>query len=141
MRQFLTQIAFLSVLSSASASASVPAPLHGIWQLDALTSHGAAAPLPETTLTISGRSVTGRLGCGMFRGSISADDHAVRVSVTPLPPAPTVRCLHAVPGTFHATLNGVTSYVISGTTRQLVLVSKTGRLTFTRIGYVTPASK
>lgn len=138
MRSLLTHLGLLGLLSTAAA-ASVPAPMHGIWQLTALTSQGMTVPLADTTMTITGHSVSGHLGCGTFRGTITTQGHAVTTHVTPLPPRPTERCLYAQPGDFHSAMNGVTAYVLSSNTRQLVLLSRTGRLTFTRVGYVSPA--
>jgi len=65
----------------------------------------------------------------------------VLVRVAPLPPRPEERCLLAVPGAFHAALNSVGRYVVSEDTQHLVVFSRTARLTFQRIGYVTPARK
>lgn len=138
MRSILT----LSVLAALSTAAAVtPAPLHGIWKLTGLTSHGKTITSLEPTLVISGTHVGGRLGCGSYQGTINAERNAAQVHVTPDPPAPNVRCLYALPGEYHAVLNAVTGYAITQDTQHLILFSKTGRLTFERIGYVTPAKK
>lgn len=89
-------------------------------------------------LVIAGGQVRGGIGCGTYAGTIRANHSRLTVQVAPLPPKPTERCLYAQSGPFHAALNASTGYLISSDTRQLVLFSKTTRLTFERIGYVTP---
>lgn len=138
MRSILT-LSLLAALSTATAV--TPAPLHGIWKLTGLTSHGHTIAVPESTLFISGTHVHGQLGCGSYQGTIKAERNAATFRVTPDAPAPTERCLYALPGKYHAALNAVTGYAITQDTKHLVLFSKTSRLTFERIGYVTPAKK
>ncbi|MFC4638456.1 META domain-containing protein [Deinococcus hohokamensis] len=126
----------------ASAQAGNPAPLNGIWKLTQLTVTGQATPdLPAAELFIVNGTLRGRLGCGAFAGTIQANNGRADISVTPLPPKPTERCLYAVPGAFHAALNSATRYAVSFDTQRLVLLSAKTRLTFERIGYVTPAQK
>ncbi|MBZ9751424.1 META domain-containing protein [Deinococcus sp. HMF7604] len=138
MRVFLN-LALLTAFSAASAA--VPAPLNGIWKLTGFTVNGKAVKAPEPTLVIVGNRVSGRLGCGSYQGTISAGNNAVKVQVVPDPPPANVKCLYALPGDYHGALNAATGYAITQDTQQLVLFSKTGRLTFQRIGYVTPAGK
>lgn len=134
----------LSTFLSTAQGVTVPAPLHGIWRLTQMTPVGASTgltPLPETDLIIVGNSVRGRLGCGTYEGTINAANNAAQLTVTPLPPRPTERCLYAAPGVFHQALNTAWGYIISGDTKRLVFFSKTAWLSFERIGYVTPARK
>ncbi|THF70327.1 META domain-containing protein [Deinococcus sp. Arct2-2] len=129
---------FLLLASSATAQA-VPAPLNGIWQLNDLTVFGKAqTALPSTQLVISGGQLRGMIGCGTYSGTIAAANNQIKLQVTPLPPRANERCLYALPGAFHGALNASGHYIISGDTRVLVLFSTTTRLTFQRIGYVTP---
>ncbi|GGR91087.1 META domain-containing protein [Deinococcus sedimenti] len=135
----LLPLALLTALSTTTAA--TPAPLHGIWQLTGFSVNGHAIATPDTTLFISGERVSGRLGCGSYEGRLNVERGTVQMQVGPDAPAPTVRCLYAQPGAYHAALNAVTGYAITRDTQDLVLFSKQGRLTFTRIGYVTPAKK
>ncbi|WP_281166604.1 META domain-containing protein [Deinococcus aquatilis] len=128
------------LLPSIAAAQSVPAPLNGIWQLRDMKVFGKAeTTLPPAQLVISGKQVGGKIGCGTYSGTVAAANNKIEIQAKPLPPRPNERCLYALPGAFHAALNASGSYVISGDTKLLVLFSKTTRLTFERIGYVTPA--
>ncbi|GGK11779.1 hypothetical protein GCM10008955_01260 [Deinococcus malanensis] len=140
MHRFL--LALLAVTTIASAQASNPARVNGIWKLTSLTTSGQATPdLPLTEVFIVNGKVSGKLGCGTFSGTMQAQGSRTRIAVKPLPPKPTERCLYALPGAFHTAMNSVNRYAISFDTQRLVLLSGKTRLTFERIGYVTPAKK
>ncbi|WP_161884346.1 META domain-containing protein [Deinococcus alpinitundrae] len=133
---------FLLLPWTATAQAGNPAPLNGIWQL---TQFSGSAPTPvaglnpETRLFIVNGQLSGSYGCGTFRGTLSAERNTAQVNIDALPPKANVRCLFAVKGDFHRAMNAVTQYTLSR--EHLVLFSKTARLVFERIGYVTPAHK
>ncbi len=136
MRSFL--LPYFLLISLAPAQ-SVPAPVNGIWQLNDMKVFGKAeTTLPSTQLVISGGQLRGMIGCGTYAGTIAAANNQIKIQVKPLPPRPNERCLYALPGAFHTALNTSGNYIISGDTQVLVLFSKTTRLTFKRIGYVTP---
>ena len=138
MARFLSPLLLLAALSSASAS--VPAPLNGIWKLTGMTpSSEASGPMPAVQMFIVGSTIRGNIGCGTYTGSVDAAQNRLTLQVKPQPPRANERCLYAMPGTFHTALNQANRYVISQDTRQLIFFSTTGRLTFQRIGYVTPA--
>ncbi|SMB83001.1 hypothetical protein [Deinococcus hopiensis] len=140
MRSFFLALPLLAALSTAQAT--VPAPLNGIWELTHFApASRATSPFLGATMVIVGDRIGGKVGCGSYEGRITADLARATVRVAPVPPAPTVRCLYAAPGPLHEGLNATGRYIISGDTRLLVLFSKTGWLTFKRIGYVTPAKK
>jgi len=140
----MRRLVFLSLLLpwTAAAQAGNPAPLNGIWQL---TQFSGSAPKPAADLTPEARlfivngQLSGSYGCGTFRGSLSAERNTARIDIEALPPKANVRCLFAVKGDFHRAMNAVTQYTLSR--QHLVLFSKTARLVFERIGYVTPARK
>ncbi|MFB9995203.1 hypothetical protein ACFFLM_24970 [Deinococcus oregonensis] len=137
MRFLLPTLALAAGL--ASAQAATPAPLNGIWKLTRLTGQVMSdLALPSVQLVIVGGQVRGDIGCGAYAGTIRASHNSLALQVAPLPPRPNERCLYAQSGPFHAALNASTGYLISSDTRQLVLFSKTTRLTFERIGYITP---
>ncbi|UQN05454.1 hypothetical protein [Deinococcus sp. QL22] len=136
MRFLLLPCFLLTGLASAQA---VPAPLNGIWQLKDMKVFGKAeTTLPSTQLMISGGQLRGMIACGTYAGTIAAANNQMKIQVMPLPPRPNEKCLYALPGVFHSALNTSGNYIISGDTQVLVLFSKTTRLTFKRIGYVTP---
>ncbi|WP_288482003.1 META domain-containing protein [uncultured Deinococcus sp.] len=122
---------------------TAPAPLNGIWRLvgevepDGL--RGGVAVRPQ--LVISGDRVSGQLGCGRFTGTVQATGSEISLKVTALPPRANERCLFAIPGNFYRVLNAADHYVINGSTQRLVLFSDAGRLTFERVGYVTPVRR
>ncbi|KQR22956.1 META domain-containing protein [Deinococcus sp. Leaf326] len=128
----------------AQAAAPTPAPLNGIWRLvgevepDGVRGGGIAV---RPQLVISGDRVSGQLGCGRFTGTVQAEGGEISLKVTALPPRANERCLFAVPGDFYRVLNAADHYVINGSTQRLVLFSDKGRLTFERLGYVTPARR
>ena len=128
----------------AQAAVPTPAPLNGIWRLVGEVEPegmrgGAFVVRPQ--LVISGDRVSGQLGCGRFSGTVRAEGGEIRLDVTALPPRANERCLFAIPGNFYRVLNAADHYIINGSTQRLVLFSDTGRLTFERVGYVTPARR
>ncbi|UQN06741.1 META domain-containing protein [Deinococcus sp. QL22] len=138
MRLLLSTFALAAGLGSAQSA--TPAPLNGIWTLTHVTPQVKPdLSLAPVQLVIVGGQLRGSIGCGTYAGTIRAARNRLTIQVAPLPPRPNERCLYAQPLAFHAALNASTGYLISGNTRQLVLFSKTTRLTFERIGYVTPA--
>lgn len=130
----------LALMTLSTSKASNPAPLNGIWKLTSSTLQEMPATVMPEMFIVSG-SVHGQLGCGRFTGTIEAQQGHVGIEVSPLPPEPTEKCLNALPNEFHAALNTVNRYVISRDTKKLVLLNAKTRLTFERIGYVTPAKK
>lgn len=128
----------------AQAAVPTPAPLNGIWrlvgevELDGVRGGGLAV---RPQLVISGDRVSGQLGCGRFSGTVRAEGGEISLKVTALPPRANERCLFAIPGNFYRVLNAADHYVINGSTQRLVLFSDMGRLTFERLGYVTPARR
>ncbi|WP_168733408.1 META domain-containing protein [Deinococcus sp. Arct2-2] len=144
MRFLLPTLALAAGLATAQTTlfqpTTVPAPLNGIWTLTHVTPQVKPdLNLAPVQLVIAGGQVRGGIGCGTYAGTIRAAHNRLSVQVAPLPPRPNERCLYAQPLAFHAALNASSGYLISSDTQQLVLFSKTTRLTFKRIGYVTPA--
>jgi hypothetical protein len=74
-----------------------------------------------------------------FAGALAAARNAVQIQIEVLPSKPTERCPYAVHSAFHDDLNAATQYTLSS--RYLTVFSKMARLTFERVGYVTPANK
>ncbi|ULH16038.1 META domain-containing protein [Deinococcus sp. KNUC1210] len=125
-----------------SAQPGNPAPMNGIWQLIQVNENGSSSTKlsqPAGQLFIVSGNIRGNYGCGRYEGTIEAARNVVHITADPLPPKPTERCLYAVRGAFHADLTAATQYTLSR--NHLVLFSKSARLTFERIGYVTPAKK
>lgn len=140
MRLFLTLL--LSAATLAGAAPGNPAPMNGIWKLTAL--HEAVPDREKldksaVQLTVVNGQLRGTYSCGRFAGTLAAARNAVQVQIEVLPPKPTERCPYAVHSAFHDDLNAATQYTLSP--RYLTMFSKTARLTFERIGYVTPANK
>ena len=143
----LFPVVLLASLGAAPPSAAQtvapgnPAPMNGIWKLTALTPAQAsdAAFKPEGQLFIVSGELRGNYGCGRFVGRLGAAANALRVQVRALPPRPTERCVFARDNSFTAALGAAAQYTISRD--HLVLFSKAGRLTFGRIGFVTPGKK
>ena len=132
----------LTVSGLAAAQPGNPAPMNGIWKLIQVNETAAINPRlvqPAGELFIVGGKIRGTYGCGRYEGTIEASRNVVHISAEPLAPRPTERCLFAVRGAFHADLNAATQYTLSRT--HLVLFSRSARLTFERVGYVTPANK
>lgn len=125
------------------AAPTTPAPLNGIWRLVGEVEpdgvRGGVAVRPQ--LVIAGDRVSGQLGCGRFTGTVRAEGGEIDLKVTALPPRANERCLFAIPGNFYRVLNAADHYVVNGSTQRLVLFSDTGRLTFERVGYVTPVRR
>ncbi|GGQ93052.1 META domain-containing protein [Deinococcus ruber] len=116
--------------------------MNGIWKLIQVNENGASSTKlsqPAGELFIVSGKIRGNYGCGRYEGTIEAAHNVVHISAEPLAPRPTERCLYAVRGAFHADLTAATQYTLSRT--HLVMFSKSARLTFERIGYVTPAQK
>ena len=133
---------FLLLSWTAAAQTGNPAPLNGIWRLTQFSGSvpkPAAGLNPEARLFIVNGQLSGSYGCGTFKGTLAAERNAARINIEALPPKANVRCLFAVKGDFHRAMNAVTQYTLSR--EHLVLFSKTARLVFERIGYVTPARK
>ena len=130
-------------IASTQAAPTTPTPLNGIWRLVGEVEpdgvRGGVAVRPQ--LVIAGDRVSGQLGCGRFTGTVRAEGGEIRLKVTALPPRANERCLFAIPGNFYRVLNAADHYVINGSTQRLVLFSDTGRLTFERLGYVTPVRR
>ncbi|MFC4454302.1 hypothetical protein [Deinococcus sonorensis] len=132
-RSFPLLLALLCTTSFARTA--VPAPLIGIWEQDQPVQTGA----PPARLAISGAQLRGTYGCGRFEGRVSAAANSLTVRASMLPPAPNERCLYATTLPFVHDLNTVQRYVVS---RDHLLVFAAGtRLSFNRIGFVTPAEK
>ncbi|WP_157463830.1 META domain-containing protein [Deinococcus pimensis] len=128
---------FLSLMMSGGSLASVPAPLIGIWQLEAPAQPaGPSGAAPTVQLTLSSGALRGAYGCGRFSGRFEASGHRVALSASMLPPAPNERCTFAMELPFIHELNASTRYVVSRD--HLLLFSGKQRLTFRRIGFVTP---
>ena len=128
--------------SVALAQPGNPAPMNGIWKLIQVNDASPSTPAlvqPAGELFIVSGNIRGSYGCGRYEGSIDAARNAVHISAAPLAPRPTERCLFAVRGAFHDDLNAAAQYTLSRD--HLILFSKTARLTFERVGYVTPARK
>jgi hypothetical protein len=143
----LFPVLFLASLSAAQA-ASNPAPMNGIWQLTQMTQMtqtsrttpgDARLPMPAGELFIVSGQVRGNYGCGRYQGTLNAAANTVMIQVNLLPPRPTERCLFAGRNPAATLLNAATQYTLSQ--GHLVLFSKVGRLTFERVGFVTPGKK
>lgn len=140
----VAQVPASRTLPAPQTPAATPAPLNGIWQLvgetepDGVRGAGLAV---RPRLVIAGDRVSGQLGCGRFTGSVRAEGGEISLRVTALPPRVGERCLFALPGDFYRVLNAADHYVVNGSTQRLVLFSDTGRLTFERLGYVTPVRR
>ncbi|WP_102127083.1 META domain-containing protein [Deinococcus planocerae] len=133
MRPFLLPLALATLLPAAHAATA--SPLSGTWQLTHVQGLGGGHVSPGTAyLVIADGTVQGRFGCGGFDGSAQAADSRVALNVRPLAPTPGERCPFAIPEAFLAALNGAEQYVVGGGAGQLVLFSKTTRLTFERPG-------
>ncbi|WP_407570234.1 META domain-containing protein [Deinococcus altitudinis] len=139
----LALVAFGTVQTLATVQAAGnPAPLNGIWALtgasegDGSSSRGAS---PSGQLVIVNGQLHGNYGCGRFQGTLEAAHNEVTVQATSLPPRANERCLFVVRYAFLNDLNAARQYTVSR--NHLVLFSKTARLTFERLGYVTPAQK
>ena len=140
MRLILTLL--LSTITLARAAPGNPAPMNGIWKLAGLHESAPGNPnliMPTGELFVVNGQVNGRSGCGRFAGTLTAAQNVVHIQIEALPPKPTERCLYAVQGAFHDDLNAATQYVLGS--HSLILFSDTARLTFERIGFVTPANK
>ena len=139
--RFLLPLLFAAT-STAVAQSSNPAPMNGIWKLIQVNDSSASTPTlvqPAGELFIVSGKLRGTYGCGRYEGSIDAARNAVHISAAPLAPRPTERCLFAVRGAFHDDLNAASQYTLSRD--HLILFSRSARLTFERVGYVTPARK
>jgi len=136
----LVTLGLCAVLPVASASGN-PAPLNGIWTLSGLSEPGAVlrgAPVTADLVIVDGQ-LHGTLGCGRYEGTLDAARNALSVKAN-LPAARAgERCLYAVRGAFLNDLNAARQYTVSRD--HLVLFSGRARLTFTRLGFVTPARK
>lgn len=133
MRPALLLLALLTTCSAARAA--TPGALGGFWQLTNVQGPGRGPVSPGTAyLMISGGTVQGRFGCGAFAGSAEAADHRIRLDVQPVTSAPAGPCPLTPPEAFLVTLNSSEQYVVSEAKGQLVLFSKTARLTFERPG-------
>lgn len=123
------------------AQAANPAPLNGLWKLTQFAGDGTGPRLPRPAgeLFIVSGQVRGNSGCGRYVGSLDAARSALRMQASVLPPRPAERCLYAVRGNFTDTLNAARQCTLSRD--HLVLFSTVGRLTFERVGFVTPANK
>jgi META domain len=132
----------LTVLSVAQA-ASNPAPLNGIWTLtgvsEAAPKNPAFAPKSAGELVIVNGQLSGNYGCGRFQGTLNAAHNAAKISAEALPPRATERCVFAVHNPALSGLNAAEQYTVSQ--NYLVVFSKAARLTYRRVGYVTPANK
>lgn len=142
MRLLLTLLLSVTTLAVASAAPGNPAPMNGIWKLTGLheTAPGPAhLALPAGTLIVVNGQMHGSYGCGRFAGTVTAARNVVQVQVESLPPKPTERCLYAVRGASREDLSAAAQYTVSA--HYLTVFSDTARLTFERIGLVTPANK
>lgn len=142
MRFPLLPLLLLGTLSAASATSN-PAPLNGIWTLtslsEAVPSGPAKAARATGDLVILNGQIHGTVGCGRYQGTLDAAQNEVSIQAKLLPPRANERCLYVVRGALLDDLNEAQQYTLSRT--HLVLFSKTSRLVFERIGYVTPARK
>jgi len=145
MRLFLPLVSMLALSSfgahAAAPAGSNPAPMNGIWQLSSFsdTSAPTVGLLPAGQLMIVSGAVRGNAACARFQGTLTAARNEVRIQAEQLPPPANVRCAFTVRGSLGAALNEVSQYTL--TRKHLVLFSDKVRLTFDRIGYVTPANK
>ncbi|WP_216319708.1 META domain-containing protein [Deinococcus aestuarii] len=118
-----------------TARAATSAPLSGTWQLTNVQGFGSGRVSPGTAyLVINGDTAQGRFGCGGFAGSTRAAASRVEINVRALTPAPGERCPFVIPEAFLGALNGAEQYVLSEGAGQLMLFSRTTRLTFERPG-------
>ncbi|WP_293914362.1 META domain-containing protein [Deinococcus sp.] len=139
--RFLSLFLLAGLGVAQTVTPSNPAPMNGIWTL---TQFAGSPSLDRQfaasgQLTIEGGRLTGNYGCGRYRGTLEAVANTSRISVALLAPSPLVRCRFAVRGNIVDTLNAATQYTLSRD--HLVLFSKAGRLSFERIGFVTPGKK
>lgn len=128
-------------VEAATSPGSNPAPMNGIWQLSSFSDASAPAVglSPSGQLMIVSGAVRGNAACARFQGTLTAARNEVRIQAEQLPPPANVRCAFTVRGSLGTALNEVRQYTLSN--KHLVLFSDKVRLTFDRIGYVTPARK
>lgn len=127
----------LLFLAVGVAHASVPAPLVGIWKLEGpARPTGPMGVVPTVELTLANGTLRGSYGCARFGGAFTAARHAASFDAKLLPPAPNERCTFAADASFVRELNASTTYVV--TRDRLLLISGQTRLSFRRVGFVTP---
>ncbi|MGY2893677.1 META domain-containing protein [Deinococcus sp. UYEF24] len=139
----LALMAFGTVQTLATVQASGnPAPLNGIWALTGASEasgNNSRAANPSGQLVIVDGQLHGSYGCARFEGTLEASHNGAVIEASVLPPRAGERCLFVVRHPVLDDLNAARQYTVSQ--NHLVLFSKTARLTFERVGYVTPARK
>lgn len=134
---------FLAVAALGTVQAAGnPAPLNGIWSLTGVsTASGNAshALSPAGQLVIVNGQLHGTYGCARFEGTLDAERNEASIGTRTLPHRANERCLFVIRNDLLSGLNAARQYTVSRT--HLVLFSKSARLTFERIGYVTPVQK
>lgn len=137
MKRFLLSTLLLA-LPAAYAQNATPAPLNGIWKLTGLSESREEHPkrVPVTAqLFISGDRVWGQSVCLDFAGKVSAGGGRIQLAAARVPGR--LHCMIAVQGDVLGALNGADHYVVNKD--RLILFSRTARLAFARVGFITPA--